>query len=1382
MSLFLVAKTALLGASITRVNDVHVYGTFAPPKGLHSSFTTVKPVPCSELYVRLSSLTNLLQSHLDKDKNATIEAAPSIIPLLHKLFHISSSLALTPILLHSSSSTIPAVNPLQSIAGTASTPKKKPRSQASSSNHNSNSNMNSPPSPRPKNLQVPPVRITPPLCSQPIRHQWVQCLTLAHRLSPAHALPSTNPHVLLAPYFQSASGHPRSAKSAGGARVAALAIMTSIFDDEILGAKYVRPLLPEVITLCHNGLRSSGATDVVHRVHSVRCALSAIMAWRDAPSPIVMRNNDSAQKIFISESNRVEEKVLAECARLLKKASSDHYPEVRLAAAELATVLSSMLLVEEPRGRSSKKEYNLLVHSDEVMAICLRNLDDESVGVSVAWSEALARCICTAVEYHSLSDKTQAETNADSLGSGNKNDFTAKLKATLEARRAVGTIGSQSCFTLESAMIFLVQQFAKVGGEGAYKLGGSHSMGGRHAQVGISLAIIELCKLQLQMGGIGSSSEKECLDPSVALKIIMKMVHTEEKEDAGDPMMIQPSLSQLDDSIFRDATSSPKRKKQAANPIGVGGFLRNMSGGITEASQKLPTDACLARLTTSRVLRSGLSGMMSETMQQTILRDLATLSRPNKNKGGVPEFNRHQLQVAMVEISHLVTALGEASASCLEELLPAMQYCLSDADHGVRHEAAVAFQAITLVFPSAGRKYIMTMVGEVQVNQDEVLALGAKSGKYTAKADTTPRSQNRRNRRRQAQEKEDNFVSVNSTIGASLNHQYAIHGNALVLSMILHVMPQLPGGLPAELLDIIIAVADNLVSCQGNANLMKYNPGALVTCVRAGYHIISGALTMGPKATVPHLQKVFGIWSRSATLIDEETNKLEPSQSVSCVEPFIASILVFLQKNSEMLLSVPDALNRTIQILEKLFPIILGYSQIEGGDSKAFASTRLDSAKAAIIEAFAWLPPGSFPTISSSVFSFASRQIQVETKRDFSCTILNELLSNEDNILTSRASTRTEQWGQTGNAAVEDNVIMLKSTCIRLSEREAVLHLVTGSKRKNRHDSSVKVSVPTPLHEVGAWSFPPVASRSSKERLMNSSIHIFAATFSSLDGHQQTGAIKMLDELLESKLASKGVNVCARNVAATLLSCLKALPPPEISNITSNDEVPAWISLAAKSFVTILPIPDNHARRAAAEGLGLLSALNSASGTNKLQSSILRALEQLMIIEVSDISAQQRPHMPTPASSSAGCLLTFACIQRSFPAQSKKEETEPTDNSFKSINGTKVGGVIPTMIMMTRLLPYIAAQEAEDDSHISRTYALYSFYLLLSYSKIIECESVSLEERRQILAKAVEVVESNFYAAWTSNDTEVDIRSLEVCLSDLCMHEVPSNLSHTSTL
>ncbi len=1122
----------------------------------------------------------------------------------------------------------------------------------------------------------------------------------------------------------------------------------------------MRPLLTEIVTLCHNGLKSSGTGDVVHRLHSVQCALSVVMAWRDSSSPIIIKKS-ATPLVFISP-NTIDDRVLQECVRLAKKGADDKYPEVRKAAAEFVSVLSSVLITEEPR-MSDAKKYNVFMYMDEAMAVCLRNLDDISVGVSVAWSEALTRCICAAVEYHSKGDKVQVvDTSSGASGvgsntSGNKNDFTSKIKAFQEARRAIGTIGSVSCVNLDSIMNFLVHQFIKVKGEGASRMGGSHSFGGRNAQAGITQTIVYLCKLQLETGGIGSSMVQDCITPSDTLNIIMKMVgsHLEQDEDTNEGSSIAPSLSDLDDSIMVDATSSPKRKTPS-KATGVGGFLRNMSANINESAQKRPTDASLARMGATRVLRRGLSGIMPESMQLMIFRELATQSKPGK-ESEVPGYNRHQLQVALVEISNLVITLGEACSSCLEDLIPALQYCLSDSDHGVRHEAAVAFQALAVAFPSAGRKYIMNMVGEIQVHQDEVLALGATSNNSTSRVATPPPTpQKRRNRRRQ--EQLEDIFPPNSNVGKSLDHQYSIHGNALVLSMILHVMPQLPGGLPAELLDIIIAVADNLISSQGNANLLRNNPGAVVTCVRAGYNIISGALTMGAKATIPHLQKIFGIWMRSAALMDDESNRLEPIQSVSCVEPFITSITVFLQKNSELLLNVPDALSRIIQILEKVFPFILGYSQLEDGGSKVFTSTRLDSAKAAILEAFAWLPSGSYPTITNSIFTFASRQIQLETKNGYTCSLLDSLLSKDDDVLDIRSATRTERFGQTDCSAVEEHVVALSSKCIGFSEREAVLHLQVEKNRGFNMDQQDE-RMPTPLHEVGTWTKPPLPSRLSKDRLLNSAIHMFAATFGSQDGHQQMSAVKMLDDLLEYSIGKRQEQKCSKNIAAALLSCLKVLSSSDVPNGSLVETSSNWMTQTAKVLVGILPIPQNHARRAAAEGLGLLAALDSAGGSRKLQSSILRALERLMVIEIADISAQHKPQTPTPTSSSAGCLLTFACIQRYASEKSQDpEETQQTTNS----EGIKVGGTIPTMIMMTRLMPYISAQDSEDDSHISRTFALHSFFLLLSHSKIIESASVSILERSHILSKAVEIVESNFYSTWTTNGAELDIKSLEV--------------------
>ena len=617
----------------------------------------------------------------------------------------------------------------------------------------------------------------------------------------------------------------------------------------------------------------------------------------------------------------------------------------------------------------------------------------------------------------------------------------------------------------------------------------------------------------------------------------------------------------------------------------------------------------------------------------------------------------------------------------------------------------------------------------------------------------------RRGRRKASTE----TVMIDSNIEKSLDHQYSIHGNALLLSLILQVLPKLSGGLPSELLDIILAVADNLISCQGSAKLVVNNPGSLTLCVRSGYNIISGVLSIGPKATIPHLSTLFSIWTRSANFTDETNNKLEPHQSVSCIESFITSIVVFLQNNAELLLSAPDALTHTCQILEKIFPIISGYSQMDTRDSMSFATTRLENAKAAILEAFAWLPPGSFPLVASSIFSFASRQIQVENKNGTMCTILPGLLSSEDDLLDYRLSTRVNQSCQFRTIEVEENLEFLNSTCIGLSEREAVIHLLINQDHRSLHCESESISehrhessrdIPTPLHAVGSWLPPPVPSRCVKERLLNISVHIFSGLFGLQGGHQQTSAITMLKDMIISKVGSEMEDRCAVNVASTLLSCLKILSSQNHRDKINSESNHTWMIEAASAFLILLTVPNGRVRRAAAEGLSLIA---SHGDTNRLQSSILRSLENVMAAEVLD-TTQTKASVPTSQSIFAGCLLTFGCIQRA----SRESNASITSSHKTADTSTKFAESIPTMLMLTRLLPHIATHKADEESFFCRTFALQSFSLLLSHSKIADDPDIDLSERVQILFKTVEVVESNFYTAWMTNPIEIDVKGIEV--------------------
>jgi hypothetical protein len=246
----------------------------------------------------------------------------------------------------------------------------------------------------------------------------------------------------------------------------------------------------------------------------------------------------------------------------------------------------------------------------------------------------------------------------------------------------------------------------------------------------------------------------------------------------------------------------------------------------------------------------------------------------------------------------------------------------------------------------------------------------------------------------------------------------------------------------------------------------------------------------------------------------------------------------------------------------------------------------------------------------------------------------------------------------------------------------------------------------------------------------------------------------MLKELMMSRVGSGLEDRCAINVASVLLSCLKMLPSKSHPNAIDSESNDPWMIEAASVFLTLLPLPNGRVRRAAAEGLSLIA---SQGDTNRLHSSILRSLENAMATESFD-ATQANASVPTSQSTFAGYLLTFGCIQRASSEIHALSSSE--DNIFDA--STKPGGSVPTMLMLTRLLPHIATHRADEESFFCRTFALQSFSLLLSHSKIVDNPAIDSSERAHVLFKAVEVVESNFYTAWMTNSIEVDTKGIEV--------------------
>jgi hypothetical protein len=276
-------------------------------------------------------------------------------------------------------------------------------------------------------------------------------------------------------------------------------------------------------------------------------------------------------------------------------------------------------------------------------------------------------------------------------------------------------------------------------------------------------------------------------------------------------------------------------------------------------------DAGLAREVTNRVLRRGLSEMVTEPVQLGILRELALFCHgsdsdhddTNSNHEKMTK-NRYQLQVALVEVSHLLVTLGEAAATALDDVvLPALKACLIHVDRGVRHEAAIAVCALATAVPTKSRALFITLLDELESNQTMILELSLLATHEHAPADTStsfascatattptpstgmpppmPLSATKRGRFRRGASTSPRKASQHPHPQSSLASgasvvvssdpsdacHHAIHGYSLVISLLLHELPRLPGGIPTKLVDRIIMVAEKLVLSQLHETLPK---------------------------------------------------------------------------------------------------------------------------------------------------------------------------------------------------------------------------------------------------------------------------------------------------------------------------------------------------------------------------------------------------------------------------------------------------------------------------------------------------------------------------------------------------------------------------------
>jgi hypothetical protein len=394
----------------------------------------------------------------------------------------------------------------------------------------------------------------PPLLSTPLRTVWVHCVALC--ISLGSSLPGnqrTDVYAFITKMMDIANLNPRSKLASGGVRHAALEVIQRICTLNIEMAKRSAPYAWEILQCCHRGLMSGGVGEPAHRAQCVKVGCGLLIGCR--------RASKAGEEETFMVPGALEERAALEAIKFMKRATSDKYPEVRMAAAIFAGLLAPMLIRNVSMAvRKDGEGVSPLAWLEEVTQVAMRNLDDESAGVATAWAQSLARCLCASAEYgKSLRDaqsedqanKRSADVDDEDVATDNNNlDFAGKFKAFSESRRAAAA--TSVCSSALATVKFLVSHFVKCGGEGANKCGGSFSVGGRASRIGYSATLTEFLRLQAAKGEFSLAEALPSVLDMVGASFEAQVNRAEHKKT--------PSLADTDLYAPSSPYSSPEKK------------------------------------------------------------------------------------------------------------------------------------------------------------------------------------------------------------------------------------------------------------------------------------------------------------------------------------------------------------------------------------------------------------------------------------------------------------------------------------------------------------------------------------------------------------------------------------------------------------------------------------------------------------------------------------------------------------------------------------------------------------------------------------------------------------------------------------------------------
>lgn len=474
-------------------------------------------------------------------------------------------------------------------------------------------------------------------------------------------------------------------------------------------------------------------------------------------------------------------------------------------------------------------------------------------------------------------------------------------------------------------------------------------------------------------------------------------------------------------------------------------------------------DQVLLRTRLSFIFRTFFLGDLTESQILTVGGQLARLCSADAKTD-------IEVQFALVELNHIISALGSAAVCIQEDCTACAMMMLRHASFGVRTAAANLLLSLTLIVPGLAADLMSTALSNTQTQYQQLLqtdgfasdvdsnlfedhsehASAATGGGAVPPPPATTPTSARRPSLSAKMKKDVREVE-------RMQRMFFFHGHALLLALLLKHAARLPQGLPSELINQVFSLGLDLMRVDNSSNVPSLKP-IICSINRAGALIASSYLSLGYILCRPNISSILQVcdrllgtsaiassggsskdWGNAGQSSPMMSRGDEVLYEIMTVEAGLVVVTSLLSYCNDAVIYVDGCLAFCINALETCFKNAKNKYAVNYKNHFRFRTFHT-----LLLECFSLLPGGSYPNSCQQVYIEALKVLRDALSNGLECS--SEMLNDHSLVTPSSAVVFRPMLYRDAVTSELHYMLRLEQMCTSLQKKECEAFLAVFGK------------------------------------------------------------------------------------------------------------------------------------------------------------------------------------------------------------------------------------------------------------------------------------------------------------------------------------------------